>query len=152
MPDEMRLRFGTSLAMSLFDNLSNKALHASSACFSGGQQARFSCNTPVECLADRSDYLLRGGSHLGCVDYGSHWPGHPNSIADHNVGLAEAPRCRMDRNAGRSGTVTLHSGNGDMNLFGHHVGETKDVERALMRHHDNFFRTGQPSGDYVLEW
>jgi hypothetical protein len=52
--------------------------------------------------------------------------------------------------AGPSGTVTHRSRNGDMDLFGHHVRKSEDVERALMKHHGNFFRGGEPSGDNVL--
>jgi hypothetical protein len=132
MLDEMRLRFGISMAASLLDNLSNKALDSASARLRNVEEFRFRRHAAVERLADGDCYLLGGSSRLGRIDDRARCRSHAHSVADYDVGFAEASRCRVDRDARKSGAVTPCSGNGEMNDVGHHVGKPEDVERTLV--------------------
>lgn len=105
----MRLHFGTSLGAAFLDSLTNKTLDSASARLRIGEEFCFGCHAPVECLVHSGNYLLWGGSCLSRIDDGPLCRGQPDSVADHNFGFTEAPRCRVDRDpwGKRNGNASL---------------------------------------------
>jgi hypothetical protein len=55
-----------------------------------------------------------------------------DNVADHNVGLSKAPRRRVYRDPRRCGTISLRSGDGEMDDLEYHIGKPKDIERAIV--------------------